>query len=145
MTKKTKIVIGVGVVLALGTVAFFGFRKNGWFRKKEDEENPFDTIGGGASSSGSSSGGSSSGGSSSGGSSTSSSKPNYRDHLKSKSDIISFQKFAKSRGANLGTYGPNGDGIDGDWGTLTQKAWDKWGASYLGNKAMLEYQASLNK
>ena len=139
MTKKTKIIIGVGVVLALGTVAFFGFRKDGWFRKK-DVEDPFKSLGGG-----SSSGGSSSGGSTSSSSSTSYTKPNYRDHLKSKSDIISFQKFAKSRGSNLGTYGPNGDGVDGYWGALTQKAWDKWGTSYLGNKAMLEYQASLNK
>jgi hypothetical protein len=69
---KKKVIIGVGVLLALGTVAFFGFKKDGWFRKKEDEEeSPSNNLGGGSTTSGGGSTTSGGGSTTSGGSKTS--------------------------------------------------------------------------
>lgn len=37
-------------------------------------------------------------------------------------NIYVWQKLLKLSGQNLGNYGPNKDGIDGDWGTTSKKA-----------------------
>lgn len=37
MNKPTKIIIGVSAVIVLGTIGYFGFKKNGWFRKKSSD------------------------------------------------------------------------------------------------------------
>lgn len=50
----------------------------------------------------------------------------------SKEDIISMQQILKNAGYDLGTYGPNRNGIDGSWGKASIKAFeDKYG--YLWN------------
>lgn len=50
----------------------------------------------------------------------------------SKEQIISMQQLLKNAGYDLGTYGPNRDGIDGSWGKASIKAFnDKYG--YLWN------------
>ena len=50
----------------------------------------------------------------------------------SKEQIISMQQILKNAGYDLGTYGPNRDGIDGSWGKASIKAFnDKYG--YLWN------------
>jgi hypothetical protein len=46
-------------------------------------------------------------------------------------EVKSFQTFAKSKGANLGTSGVNKDGVDGKWGTSTEKAWATHGSAYV--------------
>ena len=46
------------------------------------------------------------------------------------SDITAFQQYAKSKGADLGKSGPNKDGVDGQWGSKTQAAWDKYKTDY---------------
>jgi len=123
---KKKVFIGVGVLLALGTVAFFGFRKNGWFRKKN--EDPF--LGDGSLDSSTST-------STSSGASTSSNNANYGNPIGSKDEVLAFQKFANNKG-----YSPKLV-EDGLWGTNTSNAWSKWSASYLGEKAMKEYESTL--
>ena len=40
--------------------------------------------------------------------------------------IKDVQRFLLSKGYDLGTYGPNGDGIDGDYGTKTKAALKDW-------------------
>jgi hypothetical protein len=45
-------------------------------------------------------------------------------------DITAFQKYAKSKGADLGISGTNKDGIDGVWGGKTTTAWATYGAEY---------------
>ena len=46
-------------------------------------------------------------------------------------DVLAFQKFAKSKGAYLGTSGPNKDGVDGIWGGKTASAWAIWKGDFL--------------
>ena len=40
--------------------------------------------------------------------------------------VMQWQTFLKQQGYNLGTSGPNKDGIDGDWGGKTEKAFADW-------------------
>lgn len=47
-----------------------------------------------------------------------------------KEELIAFQKYAKSKGANLGTSGPNKDGVDGSWGSKTAAAWATYGSEW---------------
>lgn len=44
---------------------------------------------------------------------------------KSDPKIVALQKYLKSQGADLGTFGPNKDGIDGVMGSKTRTAMDK--------------------
>ena len=46
-------------------------------------------------------------------------------------DVLAFQKFAKSKGAYLGTSGSNKDGVDGIWGGKTASAWAIWKGDFL--------------
>lgn len=54
-------------------------------------------------------------------------------------NIMDFQRFAKSKGANLGTSGPNKDGVDGVWGSKTAAAWVTY------KKAYSDYLAQASK
>lgn len=45
-------------------------------------------------------------------------------------NIMDFQRFAKKLGENLGTSGPNKDGVDGVWGSKTAAAWTKLKKAY---------------
>lgn len=40
--------------------------------------------------------------------------------------VMQWQTFLKQQGYDLGTSGPNKDGIDGDWGGKTEKAFADW-------------------
>ncbi len=40
-------------------------------------------------------------------------------------EVIKVQELLKSKGHDLGDYGPNGDGIDGIMGPMTRKAYEK--------------------
>jgi hypothetical protein len=40
--------------------------------------------------------------------------------------VLAMQKELKAKGADLGTFGPNGDGLDGRLGTYTRRAADKF-------------------
>lgn len=51
----------------------------------------------------------------------------------SKQQIKEVQRFLKSKGYYLGTFGPNKDGIDGDYGDKTKKALKDW--KYKNNMA----------
>lgn len=55
--------------------------------------------------------------------------------------VIALQKFLKSQGADLGTTGPNKDGIDGVMGTKTRAAMDSIGLSES-QRAQLEQMLS---
>lgn len=56
----------------------------------------------------------------------------FDPELATKEDIITMQQILKNAGYDLGTYGPNRDGIDGSWGKASIKAFeDKYG--YLWN------------
>jgi predicted chitinase/peptidoglycan hydrolase-like protein with peptidoglycan-binding domain len=56
-----------------------------------------------------------------------SSKETQPDSIEStKEQIKKVQAFLKSKGYDLGTYGPNKDGIDGDFGTKTKTALKDW-------------------
>jgi hypothetical protein len=57
--------------------------------------------------------------------------PTVPPSLKTDADIRNFQRFAKTKGANLGNTGAGKDGVDGQWGKLSQSAWDMYGNEYL--------------
>lgn len=40
--------------------------------------------------------------------------------------VMQWQTFLKQQGYDLGTSGPNKDGVDGDWGGKTEKAFADW-------------------
>lgn len=44
--------------------------------------------------------------------------------------VMRWQTFLKQQGYNLGTSGPNKDGIDGDWYGKTEKAFADWYKKY---------------
>lgn len=46
--------------------------------------------------------------------------------------VMQWQTFLKQQGYNLGTSGPNKDGIDGDWGGRTEKAFADWHKKWEG-------------
>ena len=45
-----------------------------------------------------------------------------------KANVIEMQQLLYDEGYNLGTTGPKGHGVDGDWGKLSTKAFDKYTA-----------------
>jgi hypothetical protein len=46
--------------------------------------------------------------------------------------VMQWQTFLKQQGYDLGTSGPNKDGIDGDWGGRTEKAFADWHKKWEG-------------
>lgn len=46
--------------------------------------------------------------------------------------VMQWQTFLKQQGYDLGTSGPNKDGIDGDWGGKTEKAFANWHKKWEG-------------
>lgn len=53
---------------------------------------------------------------------------NFDPATASPEDIIKMQTTLKNAGYDLGNFGPNHDGIDGDWGGLSKTAFaDKYG------------------
>lgn len=52
------------------------------------------------------------------------STPVQPSELPTTSDVRNFQRFAKTKGANLGVSGIDKDGVDGIWGSKSQLAWD---------------------
>ena len=52
--------------------------------------------------------------------------------------VMQWQTFLKQQGYDLGTSGPNNDGIDGDWGGKTEKAFADWYKNKYGNKSSLD-------
>ena len=66
-----------------------------------------------------------------GGSTNSSSSSSVPGAPTEKTTIKEFQEYAKSRGANLGTSGPNKDGVDGSWGGKSQSSWNLYGSDFL--------------
>lgn len=48
--------------------------------------------------------------------------------LKTPEDIKSFQRYAVSRGFNIGSFGSNG--VDGVFGPKTQRAWEQYSVDY---------------
>lgn len=46
--------------------------------------------------------------------------------------VMQWQTFLKQQGYDLGTSGPNKDGIDGDWGGKTEKAFADWHKKWEG-------------
>lgn len=49
--------------------------------------------------------------------------------------VMQWQTFLKQQGYNLGTSGPNKDGIDGDWGGKTEKAFADWYGKKYGERS----------
>ena len=49
-------------------------------------------------------------------------------------EIMAFQAFAKSKGADLGKSGANKDGVDGIVGSKTKSAYAKYGAEWEASK-----------
>lgn len=52
--------------------------------------------------------------------------------------VMQWQTFLKQQGYDLGTSGPNKDGIDGDWGGKTEKAFADWYKNKYGDKSSLD-------
>lgn len=46
--------------------------------------------------------------------------------------VMQWQTFLKQQGYDLGTGGPNKDGVDGDWGGKTEKAFADWHKKWEG-------------
>jgi hypothetical protein len=46
--------------------------------------------------------------------------------------VMQWQTFLKQQGYDLGKSGPNNDGIDGDWGVRTEKAFADWHKKWEG-------------
>lgn len=46
--------------------------------------------------------------------------------------VMQWQTFLKQQGYDLGTGGPNKDGVDGDWGGETEKAFADWHKKWEG-------------
>src|SRR5205823_1146123 len=47
--------------------------------------------------------------------------------------VTSRQQMLKDQGYDLGKSGKSGNGVDGYWGTTTQKAWNQYMADTHGN------------
>jgi hypothetical protein len=113
-TKKTLILTGIGItVLGLIAWAIHQHVKN---NPKTPKDDPF---------------------ASSPGAAPSTSESTSSNPLGSKDRIIAFQKYAKSKGADLGTSGPNKDGVDGIWGSKTAAAWQRYGDWFLNTPSHL--------
>ena len=123
MTTKVKVIIIASSIVALSSILFFTrklWMKNGDSDNKE-KENTGDDKGdndNGNAGTGNNGGGNTNNGGGSGNPFTNS------------ADILKFQSFAKSKGANLGTSGTSKDGVDGKWGNKTKAAWEKYGSDY---------------
>ena len=61
-------------------------------------------------------------------------------------DVIILQTALKALGANLGTYGPNRDGIDGKFGKVTlQAVQSRFGKTIVTREDMEKVKAGLKK